>query len=78
MLARTNFNPQLKRFQIGVENHRFKTEAQGVLIDSRHLANPHTDFARVRSRMQTHLCSDRFQQRVRDSHLVHISLTNAR
>ena len=55
-------------------NDRFKTEAQRILIDGRHFANPDADFARIGSRMEAHLGSDRFQHRIRDSHFVHISL----
>src|SRR5271166_2423160 len=71
MTAGTEFDPQFKRLQIGLVNDRFKTEAQCVLIDGCHFANPDTDFARIGSRMEDHLCSNRFQHRIRDSHLVH-------
>jgi hypothetical protein len=71
MEAGTDLDPQLKRLQIGLVNDRFKTEAQGVLIDGCHFANPETDFARVSSRMKAHLGSDRFQHRIRDCHFVH-------
>src|SRR5208282_3327905 len=60
MAARTDLDPQLKRLQIGLVNDRFKTEAQCVLIDGRHLANPDADLARIGSRMEAHLGSDRF------------------
>ncbi|MGA2458393.1 MAG: hypothetical protein ABSF85_12565, partial [Terriglobales bacterium] len=70
MEAGTDLDPQLKRLQIGLVNDRFKTEAQGVLIDGCHFANPETDSARVSSRMETHLGLDRFQHRTRDRHFV--------
>jgi hypothetical protein len=73
MAAGTDLDPQLKRLQIGLVNDRFKTEAQCVLIDGCHFANPETDSARVSSRMETHLGLDRFQHRTRDCHFVHIS-----
>src|SRR5579872_3807809 len=77
MAPGTNFNSQFKRRQIGLENDGFETETQCILIDGRHLANADADFARVGSGMQTHLGSDCLQHRTRDSHLVHISLTDA-
>jgi hypothetical protein len=78
MTAGTDFDSQLKRLQIGLKNDGFKTEAQCVLIDGRHFADAHADFAGIRPGMQPHLSSDRLQHRIRDSHLVHISLADAR
>jgi hypothetical protein len=71
MAAGTDLNAQLKRFQIGLENDRFKTETQRVLIEGRHFANPDSDFTGIGSGMEAHLGSDRFQHRIRNSHLVH-------
>ena len=71
MAAGTDLDPQFKRFQIGPGNDRFKTEAQCFLIDGSHFANPDSDFTRIGSGMKVHLGSDRFQHRIRDSHLVH-------
>ncbi|MGD1215563.1 MAG: hypothetical protein ABR861_11315 [Terriglobales bacterium] len=78
MAAGTDLDSQLKRLQIGLLNHRFKTEAQCFLIDGRHFANPDTDFTRIGSRMESHLGSDRFQHRIRDSHFVHNLVENSR
>jgi len=77
MAAGTDLDLQLKRLQIGLESDRFKTEAQRFLIDGCHFANPHANFARICSGMEAHLGSDRFQHRIRDCHLVHISLADA-
>src|ERR1022692_2409296 len=40
MAARTELDPQLKGLQVGLVNDGFKTEAQGVLIDGGHFADP--------------------------------------
>src|SRR5579864_7564277 len=61
MTPGTNFNSQFKRRQIGFENDGFKAEAQCVLIDGCHFANPHADFARIGSGMEPHLSSDCLQ-----------------
>jgi hypothetical protein len=71
MAAGTDLDPQCKGLQIGPENDRFKTEAQCFRIDGRHFANPDSDFTRIGPGMEAHLGSDRFQHRIRDSHLVH-------
>jgi hypothetical protein len=78
MAAGTNLDPKFKRLQIGIENNRFKTEAQSLLIDRRHLANPHADLAGICSGMKAHFGSDRVQHRICDSQFVHIVLADAR
>jgi hypothetical protein len=78
MAAGTDFDPQLKRRQIGLLDDGFKTKAQCVLIDGCNFANPDTDFARIGPRMEAHLGSNRFQHRIRDSHLVHNFLVETR
>jgi hypothetical protein len=47
MPARTNLNLQLQRSRSVSLNHRLKTEAQRLRIDSRHLAHPNADLARA-------------------------------
>jgi len=71
MAARADLDREFKQGQVRLLNHSLETEAQRFRIDGCHLADAHANFARILSRMQTHLGPHRLQHRMCDSHFVH-------